>query len=237
MVKGGDAWVTRTRREVGDVVRELALGLIALGRQQGDWVALLSASRGEWAQADFAIFSAGCITVPIYPTYPPALVAYLANDSQAKTLIGEDAAQLAKALQARPKDGGPRADHRAVAAEDLEVLGGGVALAPGVAYRTAGCPCFEPQAFLARLLIRSGPSVIEAGGHVVPEPGLVWEEEGEDNVSPDLAVLLRVPPPPRGEKLRTCPDIVVEVVSEGAVSRRREFVEKRELYSTSGAAP
>jgi long-chain acyl-CoA synthetase len=102
-VKRGGTWATITWREVGDVVREVALGLIALGRQKGEAVALLSASRAEWVQADFAIFSAGCVTVPIYPTYPPDLIAYVVNDSQAKTLIVEDPIQLAKALEARPK--------------------------------------------------------------------------------------------------------------------------------------
>jgi long-chain acyl-CoA synthetase len=97
------AWKTVTWRQVGDVVRELALGLIALGRQKGEAVALLSSSRAEWAQADMAIFSAGCVTVPIYPSYPPHLIAYVVNDSQAKTLIVEDPAQLAKALEARPE--------------------------------------------------------------------------------------------------------------------------------------
>ena len=101
--KRGGAWVTITYREMGEVVRELALGLIALGRQKGDAVALLSSSRAEWVQADFAIFSAGCITVPVYTSYPPDLVAYVVNDSGARTLIVEDAAQLAKALEARAK--------------------------------------------------------------------------------------------------------------------------------------
>src|SRR5438093_12835580 len=98
--KQGGTWQTLTWREVGEIVRELALGLIALGRQKGDAVALLSTSRAEWVQADFAIFSAGCITVPIYPSYPPDLAAYIVNDSEARTLIVEDAAQLAKALEA-----------------------------------------------------------------------------------------------------------------------------------------
>src|SRR5436189_6047341 len=101
--KHGAEWKTVTWREVGDLVRELALGLIALGRQKGDRVALLSTSRAEWVQADFAIFTAGCVTVPVYPTYPPDLIAYVVNDSEAKTLIVEDAAQLAKALEARSK--------------------------------------------------------------------------------------------------------------------------------------
>jgi long-chain acyl-CoA synthetase len=102
-LKRQGAWQTLTWRDVGDVVREVGLGLIALGRRKGDAVALLSTSRAEWAQADMAIFSAGCITVPIYPTYPADLIAYVVNDSQARTLIVEDATQLAKALEARPK--------------------------------------------------------------------------------------------------------------------------------------
>jgi long-chain acyl-CoA synthetase len=101
--KRGGAWVTVTYRELGEMVREVALGLLALGRQKGDAVALLSASRAEWVQADFAIYSAGGVTVPIYPTYPPELIAYVVNDSGARTLIVEDPTQLAKALEARPK--------------------------------------------------------------------------------------------------------------------------------------
>jgi long-chain acyl-CoA synthetase len=99
--KRDGAWVTLTARELGESVRELALGLIALGREQGDRVALLSASRAEWVQMDFAVFSAGCVTVPIYPSYPPDLIAYVVNDSEARTLVVEDASQLAKALEAR----------------------------------------------------------------------------------------------------------------------------------------
>jgi long-chain acyl-CoA synthetase len=97
------SWQTVTWRQVGEIVRELALGLVALGRQKGDAVALLSTSRAEWVQADFAIFSAGCITVPIYPSYPPDLVAYVINDSGARTVFVEDAGQLAKVLEARDR--------------------------------------------------------------------------------------------------------------------------------------
>src|SRR3989442_6685807 len=99
-------WKTVTWREVGDVVREVALGLLALGRGKGAAVALLSTSRAEWVQADFAIFSAGCVTVPVYPTYPPDLIAYVVNDSGAKTIIVEDPGQLAKVLEARDKTPG-----------------------------------------------------------------------------------------------------------------------------------
>ena len=99
--KDGGAWKSITWRQLGETVRELSLGLIALGREKGDAIALLSSSRAEWAQADMAILSAGCVTVPVYPSYPPHLIAYVVNDSQAKTLIVEDPSQLAKALEAR----------------------------------------------------------------------------------------------------------------------------------------
>src|SRR5205814_6057892 len=103
MSKRHGAWTTLTWREVGDVVREVALGLIALGRSKGDTVALLSTSRAEWVQADFAIFSVGGVTVPVYPSYPPDLIAYIVNDSGARTIFVEDAAQLAKVLEGRDK--------------------------------------------------------------------------------------------------------------------------------------
>src|SRR5207244_3109389 len=74
------AWRTLTWREVGEAVREIAAGLVALGRRPGDAVGILSTSRAEWVQADFAVFSAGCMTIPIYPTYPPDLIQYIVND-------------------------------------------------------------------------------------------------------------------------------------------------------------
>ncbi|HZE36263.1 MAG TPA: long-chain fatty acid--CoA ligase [Candidatus Eisenbacteria bacterium] len=92
-------WKTLTWREVGNAVRELAAGLAALGRRPADAVGILSTSRAEWVQADFAIFSAGCVTIPIYPTYPPDLIEYIVNDAGVKTLIVEDPTQLAKVLE------------------------------------------------------------------------------------------------------------------------------------------
>ncbi len=100
LVKTGGTWTAVSWRALGEEVRELALGLVALGRQRGDAVALLSQSRAEWVRADFAIFSAGCWTIPIYPSYPADGIAYIVTDSGAKTLFVEDAGQLDKALQA-----------------------------------------------------------------------------------------------------------------------------------------
>jgi long-chain acyl-CoA synthetase len=93
------AWKTLSWREVGNTVRELTAALVALGRRPGDAVGILSTSRAEWVQADFAIFSAGGMTIPIYPTYPPDLIEYIVNDAGVKTLIVEDPTQLAKVLE------------------------------------------------------------------------------------------------------------------------------------------
>jgi long-chain acyl-CoA synthetase len=100
LVKSGTAWAEVSSRALGEEVRELALGLLALGRQKGDAVGLLSQTRAEWVRADFAIFSAGCVTIPVYPSYPADAVAFIVKDSGAKTLFVEDTAQLAKALEA-----------------------------------------------------------------------------------------------------------------------------------------
>ncbi len=106
VVKARGAWQRRTWEQVGERVRELALGLVALGRRPGEAVALLSRSRAEWVEADFAILSVGAVTVPIYPTYTPAQIAAIVNDSEARTLIVENGEQLARALAVRERTPG-----------------------------------------------------------------------------------------------------------------------------------
>src|SRR5258705_915017 len=101
--KARGTWHTLSWRPVGEAVRELATGMLGVGRRKDDGVGILSASRAEWVQADFAIFSAGCRTIPIYPTYPPDLIQYLVNDAGVKTLFVEDARQLAKGLEVQGK--------------------------------------------------------------------------------------------------------------------------------------
>ena len=96
LVRWQGRWHALTWGQVGRVVRELAVGLLALGVKPGEAVAFLARSRAEWVQADFAIMSAGAVTVPIYPTYMPEQIAYQVEDADAKVLIVEDAAQLAK---------------------------------------------------------------------------------------------------------------------------------------------
>lgn len=95
-------------------------------------------------------------------------------------------------------------------------------------------PSIDHQMVLTRLLLSVGPSVLSQGALIVQEPGVVWEEDGEDNVAPDMAIVFG-PLPSRRSKLRRCPDICVEVVSPGAENRKRDFEAKRELYWRRGA--
>src|SRR5262247_2536672 len=98
-LKQHKGWTTLTWREVGEAVREIASGLVALGRRPGEAIAILSTSRAEWVKADFAIFSVVAVSLKKNPSYPPDLIQYIVNDAGVKTLIAEDPIQLAKVLE------------------------------------------------------------------------------------------------------------------------------------------
>ncbi|MDQ2799392.1 MAG: long-chain fatty acid--CoA ligase [Armatimonadota bacterium] len=98
---GSKTWETLTYQNVSERVREVALGLRALGIERGDRVAILSENRPEWAVLDLATLAAGAVSVPVYPTLPASQVAHILSDSGAKAIIAENAKQTAKVVQAR----------------------------------------------------------------------------------------------------------------------------------------
>nr|VDG63113.1 fatty-acid CoA ligase [Streptococcus thermophilus] len=85
----GHEWVDVTAAEFVAEVREAAKGLIALGAQKGDRIALLSGARYEWPVADFAIMAAGLTTAAIYPTSSLEQVQWIVEDSGAVIALGE----------------------------------------------------------------------------------------------------------------------------------------------------
>ncbi len=91
-----DGAAVQSGRQLADAVRDLSLGLTALGVAAGDRVALLSESRPEWLLADFAILAAGAVTTPIYPTLPMEDVAFILADSGAALAIVSTVEQLGK---------------------------------------------------------------------------------------------------------------------------------------------
>jgi len=96
-------WQDMSYRELADTVSELARGLIDLGLQAGERVALLCTTRVEWSLIDFAITSAGGVVVPIYPTNSPDECAWVIGDSESRFVIVEDEAQAAKVAAVRDR--------------------------------------------------------------------------------------------------------------------------------------
>src|SRR5918997_1296184 len=99
--KRGDEWAEVSYREVGEIVSEIARGLIELGLAPGDRVAVLCTTRPDWTYASFGITSAGGVVVPIYPTNSPEECEWVAGNSEARFVICEDAGQVAKILEVR----------------------------------------------------------------------------------------------------------------------------------------
>jgi long-chain acyl-CoA synthetase len=88
--KDGDDWVPVRAADAAAQITSLAKGLIAEGIAPGDRVALLSRTRLEWTLLDFAIWSAGAITVPIYDSSSGPQVQWILEDSGATAIIVED---------------------------------------------------------------------------------------------------------------------------------------------------
>ena len=99
--KRDGAWHDVSFSELGEIVSEIARGLIDLGLQPGDRVSLLCSTRPEWTYADFAITSAGGVVVPIYPTNSPSECAWVAGNSESRFIVCEDASQTAKIDEVR----------------------------------------------------------------------------------------------------------------------------------------
>lgn len=94
-------WQTITWAEYGRAVDELAAGLLALGVEAGDRVAILSFNRPQWHVADLAILAIGAVSVPIYPTSSGEQVAYIVSHSGSRVCFVERAEQLGKVLEHR----------------------------------------------------------------------------------------------------------------------------------------
>ncbi|MCL4680726.1 MAG: long-chain fatty acid--CoA ligase [Rhodocyclaceae bacterium] len=94
-------WQSLTWRQLGEIVREIGMGLIELGFAPGETVSILGNTRQEWLFCDLAALCAGGISSGIYPTDSAVQVQYLTEDSRSVFLFVEDEEQLDKALEAR----------------------------------------------------------------------------------------------------------------------------------------
>jgi long-chain acyl-CoA synthetase len=97
----GDGWLDISAAEFARQVSAVAKGLIAAGVKHGDRVALLSATRYEWTLIDYAIWSIGAATVPIYETSSASQIQWILTDSEAVVAVVENAAHGAVVESAR----------------------------------------------------------------------------------------------------------------------------------------
>ena len=92
-------WNRVSWTEYGKKVREVAAGLLALGLEPGDRVAILGDNRPEWLICHLGAMTAGGATCGVYPTSAAEQVAYVVGHSEANVLFVENEEQVDKALQ------------------------------------------------------------------------------------------------------------------------------------------
>ena len=98
---GPGQWQSISHRETERRVRHLSLGLLELGLQPGDRVALISENRPEWALTDWACLTARLADVPIYPSLPAEQVVHPINDSGATVIFVSSEVHAAKVASVR----------------------------------------------------------------------------------------------------------------------------------------
>ncbi|GHE85513.1 AMP-dependent synthetase/ligase [Streptomyces fumanus] len=94
----GGTWRPVTAAAFADEVTAVAKGLIATGLEPGDRVAVMSRTRYEWSVLDFAVWAAGGLTVPVYPTSSAEQVEWIVRDSGSCLVVTETAAHTATVL-------------------------------------------------------------------------------------------------------------------------------------------
>ena len=99
----GSGWGAITWQQTKERADAIAAGLVALGVQPEQRVAIASATRIEWVLADLAIMCAGAATTTIYPSTLEDDVVFILADSESRVVFAENEAQLAKVAIARDR--------------------------------------------------------------------------------------------------------------------------------------
>ena len=84
---GGGAVREWTWRQMMDEVRRMAAHLKGLGFEPGARIALMSKNTAHWLMTDYAIWMAGYVSVPLYPTLASATVRQILTHSEARLLF------------------------------------------------------------------------------------------------------------------------------------------------------
>ncbi|UCF31123.1 MAG: long-chain fatty acid--CoA ligase [bacterium] len=95
-------WQAVSWRDLSRSYREVARGLLTLGLEKGDRMAILSENRPEWAFADLGCFAMEGVVVPLYWTLTPAQVEYILRDCSARVVFVSNAQYLDTVLKVKP---------------------------------------------------------------------------------------------------------------------------------------
>ena len=96
-------WQSLSWRELGEIAREIGMGLVELGLEPGERASILGNTKQEWLFSDLGVLCAGGVSSGIYPTDAASQVEYLLQDSDSVYLFVEDEEQLDKALEVRER--------------------------------------------------------------------------------------------------------------------------------------
>ncbi|MGK0360400.1 MAG: long-chain acyl-CoA synthetase [Bradymonadia bacterium] len=148
-------WRPLTWAQMGTRVTHAAAGLISLGIESGEPVAILADSGPEWVLADLAILSAGAAVVPIYETSTPAQAAWVLDHAQCRLVFVHTVEQMIKLLSVR--DQLPRLEH-VVHFDERILLGANAPVVPPdlrvmslLALEALGCEHSDPSAVEDRI--------------------------------------------------------------------------------------
>lgn len=94
--KENGKWVTYSIQEYIENANLVSKGLLELGIEKGDKVALISNNRPEWNMMDIGILQIGAIDVPIYPTISEDDYRYIFNHAEIKICVVSDEELLTK---------------------------------------------------------------------------------------------------------------------------------------------
>lgn len=101
--KENGKWISFSTKDFIDHSENLAHGLLALGVQRGDKIALLSNNCPEWNFTDMAVQMSGCILIPVYPTVSENDLEFILKDAEVKYVFvsAEDIYNKVKAVSSR----------------------------------------------------------------------------------------------------------------------------------------
>jgi long-chain acyl-CoA synthetase len=102
-IESGERWIPTTWPEYGEQVKYAALGLLSIGIQRGERIAVWGETTPEWTILDLAVMSLGGCTAGIYQTNTPDQAAYIINDSAAVLIAVDHRGRIDSARAILPK--------------------------------------------------------------------------------------------------------------------------------------